>query len=370
MENNLAAALDNITLNKEAASSSEVTQQEYKFWGTQPVPKLDEEIKDYNGPIEPEKKIEDVPDHPQPLVGGFTWCTLDIDNDETLTELYNLLNMNYVEDEDHMFRFDYSPEFLRWALKPPGWIQDWHCGVRTEATKKLVAFISAIPATILVHKLELKTVEINFLCVHKKLRTKRMAPVLIKEITRRVNKHGIFQAVYTAGRLLPSPVGTCRYWHRSLNPKKLVEVQFSHLTQRLTMARAAKLYKLPNKTKGQNFRPLKEDDIPQLSSMLKNYLVKFKLCPLFSLEEIAHWFLPRKNIVSSYVIDDPVKGIIGFCSYYTLPSTVMNHPVHKNIKAAYSFYNIPTEHVTLKDLMNDALITAKNVSTDLNILSF
>jgi hypothetical protein len=30
-------------------------------------------------------------------------------------------------------------------------------------------------------------VEINFLCVHKKLRSKRLAPVLIKEITRRVN---------------------------------------------------------------------------------------------------------------------------------------------------------------------------------------
>ena len=36
-------------------------------------------------------------------------------------------------------------------------------------------------------------VEINFLCVHKKLRAKRLAPVLIREITRRVNITGIFQ---------------------------------------------------------------------------------------------------------------------------------------------------------------------------------
>ena len=54
-------------------------------------------------------------------------------------------------------------------------------------------------------------VEINFLCVHKKLRSKRVAPVLIREITRRVNLEGIFQAVYTAGVVLPKPVGTCRY---------------------------------------------------------------------------------------------------------------------------------------------------------------
>ena len=53
-------------------------------------------------------------------------------------------------------------------------------------------------------------VEINFLCVHKKLRSKRVAPVLIKEITRRVNLEGIFQAVYTAGVVLPKPIAVCR----------------------------------------------------------------------------------------------------------------------------------------------------------------
>ena len=54
-------------------------------------------------------------------------------------------------------------------------------------------------------------VEINFLCVHKKLRSKRVAPVLIKEITRRVHLQGLFQAVYTAGVVLPKPVASCRY---------------------------------------------------------------------------------------------------------------------------------------------------------------
>lgn len=35
--------------------------------------------------------------------------------------------------------------------------------------------------------------------------------MLIREITRRVNLEGIFQAVYTAGVVLPKPVATCRY---------------------------------------------------------------------------------------------------------------------------------------------------------------
>lgn len=40
----------------------------------------------------------------------------------------------------------------------------------------------------------------------------------------------------------------------------------------------------------------------------------------------------------------------------------MHHPAHKSLKAAYSFYNIHTE-TPLLDLMSDALIIAKSVSS-------
>lgn len=102
---------------------------------------------------------------------------------------------------------------------------DWHVGVRVVKSGLLVGFISAIPGEVRVYDKTVKIVEINFLCVHKKLRSKRVAPVLIREITRRVNLTGIFQAVYTAGVVLPKPIATCRYWHRSLNPKKLIQVR-------------------------------------------------------------------------------------------------------------------------------------------------
>lgn len=54
-------------------------------------------------------------------------------------------------------------------------------------------------------------VDINFLCVHKKLRLKRLTPVLIKEITRRGHLEGFFQAVYTAAPFLPGIASKCRY---------------------------------------------------------------------------------------------------------------------------------------------------------------
>ena len=92
---------------------------------------------------------------------------------------------------------------------------------------KLFGFITGIPVHLDVNGKKLVLAEINFLCVHKQLRTKKLAPVLIKEVTRRVNLCNIWQAIYTAGIVIPSPVSASTYWHRSLNPKKLVDVGFS-----------------------------------------------------------------------------------------------------------------------------------------------
>ena len=122
----------------------------YEFWSTQPVPKLDEKITT-NEEIEPDKTVDSIRADPYSLPDGFRWDTLDLNEPLVLKELYTLLNENYVEDDDNMFRFDYSPDFLKWALQPPGWLQDWHVGVRVVKSKKLVGFISAIPANVRIY---------------------------------------------------------------------------------------------------------------------------------------------------------------------------------------------------------------------------
>ena len=37
------------------------------------------------------------------------------------------------------------------ALQPPHWKKHWHCGVRVIKSKKLVGFISAVPAVISIY---------------------------------------------------------------------------------------------------------------------------------------------------------------------------------------------------------------------------
>ena len=139
-----------------------------------------------------------------------------------------------------MFRFDYSKEFLKWALWVPDGKRDWIVGVRGGKKNALYGMITGIPVRMNLQGQVVPCAEINFLCVHKGLRAKRLAPILIKEITRRVNLCNIWQAIYTAGAKIPTPISGPTYWHRSLNPQKLVEVQFTHKPANTTMPRFIK----------------------------------------------------------------------------------------------------------------------------------
>ncbi|PYI34786.1 glycylpeptide N-tetradecanoyltransferase [Aspergillus indologenus CBS 114.80] len=354
----------------------------YKFWQTQPVPRFDEAAaaaNDVGGPIkmiDPEK----VSKTPDPLIEGFEWATLDLTKEEELQELWDLLTYHYVEDDNAMFRFRYSKSFLHWALMAPGWKKEWHVGVRATKSRKLVAAISGIPTELRVREQKIKVTEINFLCIHKKLRSKRLAPVLIKEITRRCYLEGIFQAIYTAGVVLPTPVSSCRYYHRPLDWLKLYEVGFSHLPKGSTKARQISKNHLPSATSTPNLRPMEVKDIDAVHELLERYLKRFDLNQAFSREEIEHWLVhkggeaDREQVVWSYVVEDPeTHKITDFVSFYNLESTIIQHPKHDCLRVAYLYYYATETAFTgdmkaLKErllmLMNDALILAKKARFD------
>jgi len=165
-------------------------------------------------------------------------------NDAQIKELYELLKANYVEDSESTFRFEYPIEFIRWAHCVPGYNKEWHLCVRASSNKKLLAFISGTPSKIKVNETNIKMAQVNYLCVSKKLRTKRLAPLLIKELTRKINDSGVYQAIFTAGVVIPRPISTATYSHRSLNPKKLIEVGFSSLNSGESMANHMKRHKI------------------------------------------------------------------------------------------------------------------------------
>jgi len=348
-------------------------RKRHAFWDTQPMI-LDESNTNNNNspfssstpptlhaPIVPDKSPSSIRQTPYNMPKGFEWSSLDINSPTDKTQIYELLANNYVEDDDCLFRFDYSSEFLTWALTPPEYDPAFHLGVRSTKSGRLMALITGVPATVRAYDTVVEMVEINFLCVHKKLRSKRLAPVLIKEITRRVNLAGIFQAVYTAGVVLPTPVATCRYYHRSLDPKKLVEINFSRIPPRMTLARMQKLYRLPEETTMRGLVKMEEEHVVSAHQLLVRHLEKFKLTILFSVDEFRHWFFPREGVISSFVAcndEHDEQKVTDLISFYHLPSTIIGNPKHSHLNAAYSFYNVATS-VDLVTLMKDALTLAK-----------
>jgi glycylpeptide N-tetradecanoyltransferase len=198
------------------------------------------------------------------------------------------------------------------ALLSPGWSKEWHVGVRASASRKLVAFISAVPVALRVRNKVLHASEVNFLCIHKKLRSKRLAPVLIKEITRRCYLQKIWQAIYTAGVVLPTPVSTTRYYHRSLDWQKLNDVGFSPLPHGSKPQYQILKYKLPNNTATKGLRPMEEKDVDAVLDLLQKYLQRFDMAPVFTREEIVHWLLykkdsPNEQVAWSYVVEVPTQ---------------------------------------------------------------
>lgn len=247
-----------------------------------------------------------------------------------IVQLYTLLTENYVEDYENLFRFDYKPDFLQWAMTPPDYKKDWHVGVCVKSSKRLVGFISGIPVTVRVCGSVLKAAEINFLCVHKQLRSKRLAPVLIKEVTRRVNLCGIWQAVSYAkfACVIQCPLGIhCRgcdsqarsnmpllaptSQHQDTGPGRfcrhcltfnIVQSRFFSIGSRMTVSMAQRLYKLPPDTGDVNMRLMEPRDVDGVRRLIESHLESCKIHPVYTDEEIRHIFLPRDGIIYTYVI--------------------------------------------------------------------
>lgn len=74
--------------------------------------------------------------------------------------------------------------------------------------------------------------------------------------------------------------------------------------------------------------------------------------------------MPQEWVVESFVVEDPsTDEITDFISFYSLPSSILKHEVHKTLHVAYSYYYF-TGKYSLLDLQKDALVMAKNKGYD------
>jgi glycylpeptide N-tetradecanoyltransferase len=119
---------DSISFLNEFQRMSDQNKREFKFWKTQPVPQFGElftlysSTSDFSEDADPQEntyieapiEVNRVRQEPYAVLKEFEWSDINIQDEGQLNELYRLLSENYVEDDENMFRFDYSKDFLKW----------------------------------------------------------------------------------------------------------------------------------------------------------------------------------------------------------------------------------------------------------------
>ena len=351
-------------------------KSDFKFWSTQPVPQFNKPLNIEFGPILKDINIENIPKEPYTLPESFEWKEINLNIVSDIDKLYEFLKSNYIEDESHLFGSDYSKDFLKWFLSPPGMNNDWLLSVvkedKIKNKKKIIGFISAIPTKLSINNNEIKMAKVCFLCVKKEFRKKRLTPVLIKEITRRINLKNIWQGIYKTFAYLPKAFTKSQYFYRVINLKKLLDVQYTYLpNNKMSLGNALKKYELPDEPKISGFRKMEAKDLEQIYNLILLRNKKYKIYEILDIKEVEHWLLPRNNIVYTYVLEDEEHKITDFCSFYSIQRTILNQNKisentsnkYKKINFAYELINFNTS-ISMKELLRSAVILAKQNGFD------
>jgi len=277
------------------------------------------------------------------LLENFIWDRLDLTVPDIQKEVSDFLVNYYVEDSENTYRLYYSPQFLKWALIVPGFYGEWFLGVRLETNRKLVACIMGTPITVRIYNKEVKSAEINFLCIHPKLRHHRLTSILTYAIAREIVLKERYHSIYTGGKLLIGrpTLSINQFYHRYLNVKKLYEMNFFSLKPQTTLSMMIKMYCVPEKTKYE-WVPLIHEDLQQIMNLIQEYFRRFHIVPIWSIDEIAHYLLPKDEILYTYVRkNSQTMEITDMMSFYELKSIITKNCKYNELRAAWTWYMIP-----------------------------
>lgn len=292
------------------------------FWKTQPVGS--------NIPAVEHRKVSPLPSLPPNM--GFR--AIDLPSD--LEDVYTLLKHNYVEDDDMMFRFEYSREFLAWQLSIPGSQKEWNIALyeASDTHSAIVGFISAARLNIRIEEESPETVVVNFLCLDKAYRHKRLAPLLIAAVTNKVNEAGIFKAVFTSGTVFPFKYSHTNYLHRIINGERLVAKDFCSYRDVLSTP------SIP--PSGRFLRRMTPLDLPRVKELYDAKYGRMKLSVSLTDEQLLYLLLPREDIVETLVLEEGGR-VAEFVSFFFLHSRIIeNNPDYSEkeeyVYTAYLYY--------------------------------
>lgn len=302
---------------------------------------------------------------PYSLPKGYEWYHPDPTDPDDMEKIYQLLLEHYVSLNGVSLR--YSKNFLKWAFCFPNAKRKWLVAVKA-TNGLLVALISGRP----IRTCDQTMVFINFLCTHKKLRGKRLAPLLISELARLfILEDSLYIGLYTSSTKLDQPMIKTRNYSRCLNPRKLISIGFDVSPQFIHSFKdkdkiTEKYYKV-NYDHSLTLEPLvSADDLEACHELYKQQIKKYKIAPHYNLEEFKHWYYPREEVVYTYVVKQEGQ-VRDFVSFYSLSSYYGEQEIKSGRLFGYTCLN--SSLVTLiKNAMYIAQTEGFDVFSCINIM--
>ncbi|ABW98206.1 nmt1 (nucleomorph) [Hemiselmis andersenii] len=259
--------------------------------------------------------LKNIPKNPNFFPFEICWKNLNLSNLHILHGVFSFLEANYIEDNESLFRFNYIHEFLNFNLKAPNWNSFFISGLSFKRGNKLIGLITSLPKLIVLKNYIISCSEINYLCLQKKIRSRKLVSVLIKEITRKLNSIGIVQAVYTTSVTFLESFITCRYYHYPLNIVKLFDLGFLKSPCLLNLKRI-----FPNKI--QLFKKKKKKKFSFYFGIRKK-LINLNTYICFRKEDFLHWFRTVQGVFYVIFFSFRKKKNLKISSFYSLPNKII-----------------------------------------------
>lgn len=337
------------------ASVKEGKDFNYNFWNNKPVMDFNE----YSANLTAIENLKERPVYKNndelPIPVSLEWKTFDINNNTDLELIVDFLNKNYYMNKTNRFSAKYSPEYIKWSLGDNPLL----VGIIRKTTQQLCGFISASFRNMVVFDKVKKVANVKYLCSDPVFRKKKIAFVLIDELTRRVVKMGLDMGCFITARCVPSPITTLRYYHRPLNYEKLHKHKFVHLEGDAKMRHK----KFQIKENLEDCVKLTEENVEQAYYLYTQFMDKYNIYMKYDLTEFKNVFI--SNITESYIVWKDGKAQ-DFFSYYKLPYSISNS--NEIINAGY-LLTYTAMNTSDNDMIVNSVISASENNLDVfNVL--
>lgn len=260
------------------------------------------------------------------LPAGLAWAEgLDLREPSWRARVVQLLQDHYVTDKSQGFRLSYPEGVLQWCISDvPSYRPDWCVGIVQPLGLALIGFICALPSTICVNKQHMSMPEVNFLCVHSSFRGCGLAPQLRQELSRRIKdtQKDAQVAIFTSAALISQPLASCKYYHRPLNVRKLVNSGFWSVpcSGKARLSALCKLYRPPQLDPSNPFRSVQPEDAARVAQLLNSELSRTcRVSKVYTEDDARHWLQFQTGVVQTYVVGD-AHNITDIVSFYCLPT--------------------------------------------------